>query len=274
MTYPVPFIDLQKRYNLKQSALSYRIKSLGIKTQRRSRNTFLSVKQLDLLDKLNSFLKEDPTQTIENFIDSQSGNESLINQVISTESPMYHSPISDTPMMHHPITDNSLINQSDKELEQRIIALESTLAGLCKQKTISENSLATNESLIDSENEKELYDLDNENDRLWEENSLLQQTVKELEQKLEEFDKRDTRQRVEYNKLQNNFNQLNKANQATNQQLNNLALTHQSMLEFYQEIFYLPFNKSHVIKFVDGEVYVKIKPKSFEEAYERLKATS
>lgn len=68
----VKFKDVQNLFNIKQPTLSYRIKALGLITVRKGRNTYLTYEQIALLDKLNTYLKDNPTNTIDDFLHSQS----------------------------------------------------------------------------------------------------------------------------------------------------------------------------------------------------------
>jgi hypothetical protein len=67
LTCYISFSDAQKRYEIKQAALSYRIKSLGLKTTRKGRNTLLTLNHISLLDDLDKFLKENTGRTIDEF---------------------------------------------------------------------------------------------------------------------------------------------------------------------------------------------------------------
>ncbi len=64
LTSYISFSDAQKRYKLKHPALFYRIKALKLKPERDGRNTFLSLKQISLLDDLNKFLLDNPNKSI------------------------------------------------------------------------------------------------------------------------------------------------------------------------------------------------------------------
>jgi hypothetical protein len=61
---------LPKRYGISKSTLSYRISKLGIKTFKRGRTSYLTSKQVELLDKLDKFYQTNNGARIEKFIDS------------------------------------------------------------------------------------------------------------------------------------------------------------------------------------------------------------
>jgi chromosome segregation ATPase len=58
---------LPTRYGISKSTLSYRISKLGLKTYKEGRCSYLTNSQLQLLDELDSFLLESPSNTIDNF---------------------------------------------------------------------------------------------------------------------------------------------------------------------------------------------------------------
>lgn len=186
LSYNVPFAGLLERYSIKQSALSYRVKALKLKTQRRGRNTFLSINQLALLDDLHAFLKENPTQTIEGFLDSTNTTDSsLISQDWTDESSMNHSSISDMPVIHHSITNESLMNKQTNRIEDRLATLEHLIKKLLQEFTPNNsNNKAANASLINNSWDNNIYDeldkntiLQRQVDELIKENSKLQEQL-------------------------------------------------------------------------------------------------
>jgi vacuolar-type H+-ATPase subunit I/STV1 len=90
----ISFSDAQKRYEIKASALSYRVKALGLKTKRKGRNTFLTLTNISLLDDLDKFLEENPNKTIDEFSSLQknyylkSPTEDTLNPQCFTENPL------------------------------------------------------------------------------------------------------------------------------------------------------------------------------------------
>jgi DNA-binding Lrp family transcriptional regulator len=59
---------LPKRYGISKSTLSHRISKLNIKTLKRGRTCYLDLEQLELLDKLDKFLKDNDGARIEDFL--------------------------------------------------------------------------------------------------------------------------------------------------------------------------------------------------------------
>ena len=61
---------LPQRYGLSKSTLSYRISKLGIKSYKRGRTSYLTSKQVELLDKLDKFCQTNNGARIDKFLDS------------------------------------------------------------------------------------------------------------------------------------------------------------------------------------------------------------
>jgi chromosome segregation ATPase len=87
---------------MKASALSYRVKAVGIQTKREGRNTFLTLANISLLDDLDKFLKENPSRTINEFLSLQRNyhikpptEDTLIHQWF-TETPLVGQNLPDT----------------------------------------------------------------------------------------------------------------------------------------------------------------------------------
>jgi hypothetical protein len=59
---------LPKRYGISKSTLSHRISKLNIKTFKRGRTCYLDLEQLELLDELDKFLKDNDGARIEGFL--------------------------------------------------------------------------------------------------------------------------------------------------------------------------------------------------------------
>lgn len=191
LAYPVSFSELQKRYEIKQSALSYRVKALGLKTQRRGRNTFFSVNQLSLLDKLDKFLKESPGETIDRFLETNTSETSPINHSNNNESLMNHPSIINTPMIQHQLNNDTLLtNQTttgDSLMNTAIERIEQQISLLTKAvKQLQGGQLLTDESSIDRSSNKEDTDLEDE--------------IEELEDELDELEEENQRLRDELEK--------------------------------------------------------------------------
>ena len=60
--------DLVKKYNLVQSAVSYRIRRLKLKTIKQGNERYLVAEQVELLDALHEYLLKHPKTNIDNFL--------------------------------------------------------------------------------------------------------------------------------------------------------------------------------------------------------------
>ncbi|HEY9296012.1 MAG TPA: hypothetical protein VIQ31_06500 [Phormidium sp.] len=126
LTCYISFSDAQKRYDIKHPALSYRIKALGLQTKRKGRNTYLTLKQIALLDNLNNFLVDNPNKTIDGFLSLQKEDEQLKNYDLTIsnafKSDELLTSISDTDMSltSHCVSDESLTSQTIPQIKSQI----------------------------------------------------------------------------------------------------------------------------------------------------------
>ncbi len=191
LSYYISFGEAQERYEIKQSALSYRIKALGIKTKRQGRKTLLTVNQLSILDDLHEFLKENNGRTIDEFLALKQNQEifdTVLNpeKVESLQTEIKNS--QNASLINHCITDESLMNPDKPDWESHITLISKAITRL------EGLVIATNESLINDtdrrqylENDSRIIELEerinqlNENlDKANQRYDLLLETNKEL----------------------------------------------------------------------------------------------
>ncbi len=187
LTGYISFSDAQKRYEIKQSALSYRIKSLGLKTKRQGRNTFLSLKHISLLDDLNKFLKENPTKTIDEFLSQPQVNlqsitdELAIPQALETDELSAKPPTADASLINHCITDESLISPNLPQIKSSITHIFKAFSG------IEGTDDFTNQSLINQATQAQDAAKDREIANLKEEILKLKKEKEESNQNIQKW---------------------------------------------------------------------------------------
>ncbi len=187
ITNCVSFKGLLERYDVSQSNLSHRIKKLRLKTQKRGRNTYITVNQMHILDKLHKFLQENPSSTIDafmashhqSFIDSSTRRESIIYES------MNHRTIDDSLMMHQSINDASMgaRNQANTKKSAHKLIQDSLQEQTNELEQQLENDQEVNKFLSDLVKTKE-------------------QILKEKNQKIIELNRQLFHQREEINKLE------------------------------------------------------------------------
>lgn len=169
ITSLISFTQAQERYKLKQAALSYRIKALGLKTKRQGRNTFLTFQHLSLLDDLDKFLKENPNRTINQFLSSLESEQfqqgESISEALSTTS--------DSSLNKRCIDDKPVISRDIGQIKTQINHILQVISHL------EGTDYYTNQSLINSNFEGN-EDKERELKRLRKENNQLNNRVSEL----------------------------------------------------------------------------------------------
>jgi hypothetical protein len=122
----ISFGDAQKRYDIKHPALSYRIKALGLQTKRKGRNTYLTIKQISLLDDLNRFLSDNPNKSINQFMSLQKDNlqfkpdnVTISNASVADELNTFDSDTDET-LTRHCDTDPSLTSPNIPQIKSQI----------------------------------------------------------------------------------------------------------------------------------------------------------
>jgi hypothetical protein len=186
LTCYISFSDAQKRYEIKQAALSYRIKSLGLKTTRKGRNTLLTLNHISLLDDLDKFLKENTGRTIDEFLFLQKTESSSKNQSTTDDLPITEALNSDTSMIHQQSSDTSLINQNNTneslmnpDLTQIKNQINLILQAISRLEGTADT---TNELLINKQNCQERTDKNNKITELEGEIDYLKQELKEAKE--------------------------------------------------------------------------------------------
>ena len=180
LSYYISFGEAQERYEIKQSALSYRIKALGIKTKRQGRKTLLTVNQLSILDDLHEFLKENNGRTIDEFLALKQNQEifdTVLNpeKVESLQTELKNS--QNASLINHCITDESLMNTDQPDWESHITLILKAITRLEGLVT------ATNESLINDIDRRQNIENDS---RIIE----LEERINQLNEKLNQANQR------------------------------------------------------------------------------------
>lgn len=164
LSYYISFSDAQKRYEIKASALSYRVKALGLKTKRKGRNTFLTLTNISLLDDLDKFLEENPNKTIDEFL--------------SLEKNYYlKSPTEDT-LIPQCFTENPLVSQNLPEIQNQIDHI------LKEVSPIKDTADATDQSVRNDANQEQNTAKDREIAELKEEINKLKKEKEEANQNI------------------------------------------------------------------------------------------
>lgn len=205
LTCYISFSDAQKRYEIKQAALSYRIKALRLKTKRKGRNTFLTVKHISLLDDLDKYLKENPGKTIDEFLSLQAPELQSITadlpipQTLNSDSLLIDKSTIDESLIKPCITDESVMNPDLTQIKNQVNLILQAILRL--EGTVE----VTNESLINKPN----YQANDDNDT----------EIAELEEEIEYLNQQLKKANDSCFKWQQSYNQLNSCKQIIEAQL-------------------------------------------------------
>ncbi|HEY9638668.1 MAG TPA: hypothetical protein V6D14_35120 [Coleofasciculaceae cyanobacterium] len=147
-----PFIEQSKlpaRYGISKSTLSHRISKLGLETYKKGRCCYLTSSQLQLLDELDSFLLESPSNTIDSFLKS-SNVQRHVEQYKEN-----HQTLVDTPLksLGDGIEELNNNNESPKSVLRRAGILQESFDG------VSNDFI---ERSMDAHTQQELHQLRNE----------------------------------------------------------------------------------------------------------------
>jgi chromosome segregation ATPase len=193
LTCHISFSDVQKRYSMRQSTLSNRIKSLGLQTKRQGRNTYLTLKQLSLLDDLNKFLQENPSKTIDEFLSLQNVELQSIQDNLTKQNPLKinesstNLPDVDVSRLNNCSTDESRINQNLPQIKKQITHILkrfSRIEGNEDFVTESIINLIANEQI--NEKDREIAELNEELNELYDDVEEAKHFITNLQQTLNE----------------------------------------------------------------------------------------
>jgi uncharacterized coiled-coil protein SlyX len=185
LTCYISFSDAQNRYEIKQAALSYRIKALGLKTKRKGRNTLLTLKHISLLDDLDKYLKENPGKTIDEFLalqkpELQSTTADLpITKALNSQVSLINQSTTDESLINQCITDESVMNRDLTQVKNQINLILQAISRLEGHRN------PTNESLINKLNYLENVDKDSEITKLKEQINQLTEKLTDVNQSCE-----------------------------------------------------------------------------------------
>jgi hypothetical protein len=186
LTSYISFSDAQKRYELKHPALSYRIKALKLKPERDGRNTFLSLKQISLLDDLNKFLLDNPNKSINQFMSLQKDNLQLKPDIVTISNASKVDELNtfdsdtDETLTRHCDTDPSLTSLNIPQIKSQITHILKAISRIegCEDFVSQPLTNLTYQERI-RDKDKEIAELKEEINNLIEENRIANYQIKE-----------------------------------------------------------------------------------------------
>lgn len=232
LTHYIFFSDAQKRYGIKQAALSYRIKSLGLKTKRIGRNTLLTLKHISLLDDLDLFLKDNSGKTINRFLTLRNSKIQSIIDDFTTSDLLKN----DESIIKQYISGESLMSSELSDIKSQIMHILKAVSRLDGTMSV------TNQSLINNLHHQKNVDKDRE----------ITELKKQINEQNMQLKVANLNVEIWYETIINSVN----LSKLSTQELNNKKQDCDDWKNFFSEL--IPLDSIHnILSKIDGRVYLK-----------------